>query len=129
MLGASRILFGLAVESHAPRIFLRTNRYGVPYLAVSSIGIFMVLGYMTLSQSAATVFNWFQDLVSAATFVHWIIICIVYLRFFYACKRQNIDRAELPWKSPLQPYGTWAALITFTVLLLTSGYTVFINGQ
>lgn len=89
----------------------------------------MVLGYMTLSRSAAMVFAWFQDLVAAATLVHWIVILIVYLRFFYGCKRQGIDRADLPWKSPLQPYGAWIALASFTLLILTAGFTVFIPGQ
>lgn len=56
-------------------------------------------------------------------------ICIVYLRFFYGCKAQNIDRNELPWKGPLQPYLAWLSLSFFTLLLLTSGYTTFIHGH
>ncbi|KZF24806.1 hypothetical protein L228DRAFT_104472 [Xylona heveae TC161] len=129
MLGGSRVLYGLAREGHAPKIFTRTSRFGIPYVAVLSIGLFMVLGYMTLEDSASTVFDWFQDLVSAATYVHWIIIAIVYLRFYYGCKKQNISRDELPWKSPFQPYATWVALVSFTILLLTGGYTVFLHGE
>lgn len=129
MLGGSRILYGLACEGHAPRVFRKINRYGIPWVATAGIGIFMLLGYMTLDSTASTVFGWFQDLVSAASFVHWINIEIVYLRFYYGCKKQGIDRSELPWKGPLQPYGAWLALVGFTILLLTGGFTVFINGE
>lgn len=129
MLVGTRTLYGLALEGHAPRFFTRTNRFGVPWLSVSAVGSLMFLGFMTLSSSAAVVFGWFQDLVSAASFVHWINIELVYLRFYYGCRRQGISRDELPWKGPLQPYGAWLALVSFAVLLLTGGFYVFIDGH
>lgn len=130
MLGGSRILYGMAVQGHAPTIFKRLNRFGVPYVAVSLYGVFMALGYMTLSSSASTVFTWLQDVVSISTIVNWICICIVYLRFYYGCRRQGIDRQkELPWAAPLQPYTTWASLMLFILLFFTGGYTTFIHGR
>ncbi|KIK69259.1 hypothetical protein GYMLUDRAFT_255802 [Collybiopsis luxurians FD-317 M1] len=129
MLNASRILYGLASEGHAPKFFLRTNRFGIPYLCVGLVSLFMPLGYMTLQSSASTVFGWFQDLVSAATLVTWITICIIYLRFYYACKRQGIDRKELPWAAPFQPFAAWAGLLGFGLILLTGGFAVFIHGR
>ncbi|KDQ58665.1 hypothetical protein JAAARDRAFT_128741 [Jaapia argillacea MUCL 33604] len=129
MLGGSRGLYGLAREGHAPKVFLRVNRFGIPYVAVGFIGMWLGLAYMTLQSSAATVFGWFQDLVSVAALVTWVVICVVYLRFYYGMKRQGIDRSELPWKGPLQPFAAWFGAISFTVILLTSGYVVFIHGD
>ncbi|KAJ3493584.1 hypothetical protein NLG97_g4643 [Lecanicillium saksenae] len=129
MLVGTRTLYGLALEGHAPKFFTRTNRFGVPWLSVSAVGSLMVLGFMTLSEGASVVFSWFQDLVSAASFVHWINIELVYLRFYYGCKKQGISRDELPWKGPLQPYGAWLALVSFSLLLLTGGFYVFIDGH
>lgn len=99
LLGGSRILFGLAKEGRAPKIFTRINRFGIPYVAVCSLSLFICLGYMTLSSSASTVFGWLQDLVSVSALINWMIICIVYLRFYYAMKKQGIDRKRLPWKA------------------------------
>ncbi|TVY38872.1 Proline-specific permease [Lachnellula occidentalis] len=127
LLGGSRTLYGMAKEGHAPKFFLRVNRMGVPYIAVCSLSLFICLGFMTLSDSASTVFGWLQDLVSVSALVGWLIICIVYLRFYYGMKKQGIDRDELPWKAPLQPYAAWTSLIAFTILLFTGGYTVFIH--
>lgn len=130
MLGGSRILFGMAVNGHAPAIFKRINRFGVPYVAAGLFGLFMCLGYMTLSSSASTVFTWLQDIVSISTLVNWGCICIVYLRFYYGCQKQGINRhTELPWAAPLQPYTTWASLFLFTLLLFTGGYSTFIHGH
>ncbi|KAL1744915.1 amino acid permease/ SLC12A domain-containing protein [Schizophyllum fasciatum] len=129
MLNGSRALYGLAREGHAPKIFLRCNRYGIPYVAVCSIGAFILLGYMTLDRSAAVVFGWFQDLIASSILVYWIVICLVYLRFYYGCKRQGIDRRELPWKGPFQPYAAWIGLFAFVIILLTQGYSVFIHDM
>lgn len=119
----------MAREHHAPKIFLRTNRFGVPYVSVGFLSLFICLGFMTLSSGANVVFSWLQDLVSVATLVNWIVICTVYLRVYYGMKAQGIDRALLPWKAPLQPYAAWTSLVTFSILLLTGGYTVFIHHQ
>ncbi|PWY64964.1 hypothetical protein BO94DRAFT_615494 [Aspergillus sclerotioniger CBS 115572] len=130
MLGGSRVMYAMAAEGHAPKWFMRMNRFGIPWVAVTILGIFMALGYMTLSSSASTVFTWLQDIVSIATLVNWGCICIVYLRFYYACKKQGIDRhKELPWAAPFQPWSTWITLGLFSILFLTGGYTTFIHGH
>ncbi|KAH8878596.1 amino acid permease [Thozetella sp. PMI_491] len=129
MLNNSRILFGLAKNGRAPKIFTRLNRFGIPYVAVTLFTVFMSLGYMTLSDGAATVFQWLQDLISISTLVNWTIIIITYLRFYYGCKAQGISRDELPYKGPFQPWSSWASLVLFIILLLTSGYSTFINGH
>lgn len=130
LLGGSRVLYGLALNRQAPRIFRRVNRFGIPYVAVSLFGLFMCLGYMTLSQSASVVFRWLLNLVAVATLVNWIFITITYLRLFYAMKKQGINRHDrLPWAAPLQPYISWYALIMELLILLTSGYTTFLKGK
>ncbi|CAI7574121.1 unnamed protein product [Penicillium pancosmium] len=130
ILFGSRILFGISVLGHGPKVFQRLNRFGVPYVSVILFGIFMSLGYMSLDESSSAVFRWLQNVVAVSTLVDWGIICIVYLRFYYGCKKQGINRyTELPWASPFQPYSTWASLIFFTLLLLTGGYSAFVPGH
>jgi amino acid transporter len=130
MLGGSRVLFGMAVHGHAPKFFTKVNRFGIPFVAVALFSAFLCLGYMTLSSTASSVFNWLQDLVSIATLINWICLCVVYLRFYYGCKKQGINRhTDLPWAAPLQPYTTWASLVVFVLLLFTGGYATFIKGD
>ncbi|KAK5123928.1 hypothetical protein LTR85_002125 [Meristemomyces frigidus] len=129
LLSGSRTLYGLAQEHKAPKFFGRVNRFGIPWISVVFLALWVCLGYMSLSNGAATVFSWLQDLVSVSALVNWTIICIVYLRFYYAMKKQGISRDRLPWKAPLQPYVAWIAAVSFVVLLLTGGYTTFIHGE
>ncbi|KAF3766562.1 putative amino acid permease [Cryphonectria parasitica EP155] len=129
ILANSRILYGMAQENHAPKIFLRTNRMGIPYVGVSFTSIFICLGFMSLSSSASVAFTWLQDLVSVGALVTWSVICAVYLRFYYGMKAQGISRDELPWKAPFQPYTAWFSLCFFILLLLTGGFTTFIKGD
>ncbi|CAH0055637.1 unnamed protein product [Clonostachys solani] len=129
MLNNSRYLFGMAKHGHAPKIFLRLNRFGVPYCAVLLITLFMSLAFMSLSKGAATVFTWLQSLVSIGALITWTTISVTYLRFYYGCKAQGIDRNELPWKSPFQPYAIWASLFFLVLIMLTSGYKVFLHDH
>ncbi|KIK57558.1 hypothetical protein GYMLUDRAFT_46130 [Collybiopsis luxurians FD-317 M1] len=128
MLIVTRTLYGLAHEQKAPRFLLKTNRFGIPYYCVLIEGALLALGYMSISSGASTVFIWFQNLVSTAALVQWCVICLVYLRFYYACRRQKIDRhRDLPWAGPFQPYAAWISLVSFGTILLTAGYPVFIK--
>lgn len=129
MLAGTRTLYGLAKNGRAPRIFTRLNRYSIPYVAVALFSLFMCLAYMTMSRSASTVFTWLINLIAVGALVNWSVILITYLRFQYGCKAQGIDRQELPWAAPMQPYLTWCSLLVFLLLLLTSGYTTFLKGH
>ncbi|KAJ5815573.1 amino acid permease [Penicillium riverlandense] len=129
LLSGSRILYGLAREGQAPRFLARTSRWGVPYMGVLGIGMWMALGYMSVSATAETVFTWLQDLVACAQIMSWLVICTTYLRFYYAMKKQGISRTRLPWKAPFQPYAAWMTLISLSIILLTGGYTTFIHGH
>ncbi|KAJ5221725.1 amino acid permease [Penicillium citrinum] len=129
LLSGSRILFGLAREGQAPKFLARTNRWGVPYMGIIAIGVWMALGYMSVSATAAMVFTWLQDLVACAQIMGWLVICTTYLRFYYAMKKQGISRLRLPWKAPFQPYAAWMTLVSLIIILLTGGYTTFIHGH
>lgn len=52
LLNSSRTLYGLAQEGRAFKIFKRTNRLGIPYVAVGFMSLFICLGYMTLVRNS-----------------------------------------------------------------------------
>lgn len=55
--GGPRVLYGLALEKKAPQIFTKVNRWGVPWVATTFICAFICLAFMTLGDSASTVFD------------------------------------------------------------------------
>ncbi|PBP20346.1 Amino acid/polyamine transporter I [Diplocarpon rosae] len=129
MLSATRVLYGLAIDGRAPKIFTRLNRFAIPWVAVALYGLFMCLGYMSLSDGASVAFRWLQNLVSISTLVNWLTICTTYLRFYYGMKKQGIPRSALPWAAPFQPYMTWISGALFSLILVTGGYATFIRGN
>lgn len=124
----SRVLYGLALDKKAPQIFAKVNRRGVPYVAVSFVCIWMLLGYMTLGgTSATTVFNYLQDLCAASSLSSWMIICWTSIRLQQGLRRQKISRNDLPWSAFGQPYIGWIGFIGATIILIAGGFNNFIS--
>lgn len=122
---SSRSLYSLAVAGNAPKIFTKCTKKGVPYMAVAASSLFCALAYLNCANSGAVVFNWFVNLTNTSGFISWTCCCITYLRFRKAYLAQNLPLDQIPYKSFLQPYGAYIALVAFPILTLINGFTVF----
>ncbi|KAH6652502.1 proline-specific permease [Truncatella angustata] len=129
LLSGTRVLYGLALKGQAPKIFLRTTSWGVPYVCVSLFCVFMCLSFMSLSNDAYTVFWWLVDLTAAGVLISWSTILLNHLRLKLALKKQGIDASRLPWNNSWTFYSSAVALPFCILVLLTGGFTVFCEGQ
>jgi amino acid transporter len=120
---SSRSLYSLALSGNAPSIFKTCSKTGVPYYAVAASSSFCALAYLNVGSSSAVVFNWFVNLTNTSGFISWICCGIIYLRFRKACDVQGIT--DLPYRSKLQPWGSYASIVGFTFLTLINGFNVF----
>ncbi|KAM0276729.1 hypothetical protein ACHAQH_006439 [Verticillium albo-atrum] len=125
----SRILIALASEGHAPQWITRTNRHGTPHYAVAVTAAMGFLAFLNLSSDGSVVFGWLMNIVAVAGFISWSCISICHLRFQAALRLQGIDRATLPYAAPLQPYLSWFGLFFIVLIMLTNGFTVFIDWK
>lgn len=123
----SRILVGLATEHNAPAFLTRTNRYGTPYFAVGLTSAIGLLAFLNLSENGGNVFGWLLNITAIAGFITWSCISVCHLRFMKALEFRGMSRKELPYAAPLQPYTTWFGLFFCVLILLTNGFTVFIE--
>jgi len=121
---ASRILYGLAVQNKAPKIFTTCTESGLPWIAVIVSWLFSFLAFMTVAASAGTVFNWFVSLSAMAGFIGWITINTTYLRYYFGLKRQGIVPRGI-YRSPLQPYAAMWAIFWISFYILVSGISIF----
>ncbi|POR36829.1 Proline-specific permease [Tolypocladium paradoxum] len=124
---SSRSLYSMACDGNAPKIFARTNRWGVPVNAILMSALFGLLSYLNMSSSTSSVFNWFISMTNSSGFISWICSCVIFLRFTKACKAQGIT--NLPFTSVFQPYAAWACLIFFVILCFLNGFSVFFPGH
>ena len=124
---STRILYSLADEGLAPKIFTKTNRFGTPYWSVLFCSLLGLLGYLNLSQSGADVFNWLLNITAVAGFIVWALINYCHIRFMKVLAARGQPRSELPFVAPFQPYLSWFGLFFNLLILITSGFTVFIS--
>ncbi|KXT09208.1 hypothetical protein AC579_3498 [Pseudocercospora musae] len=125
---ATRTLYSLSLDGHAPKFFRKLTRWGVPIYCFGLTMIFPLLSLLTLGNSAGQVVNWLANLVTAGQLIDFIGMCIVYIFFHRAMKAQNFDRNLLPYKGYLQPFCAWLGLVTMTVVVACYGYSVFLPG-
>ncbi|KAM4066831.1 amino acid permease [Hirsutella rhossiliensis] len=129
LLAGTRVLYGLALKRQAPRVFLRTTSWGVPYMCVLLFTVFMFLSFMSLSTSALSVFWWLVNLTAAGVLVSWISILLNHIRLRLALKKQGIPATRLPWYNSWTLYSSYAGLFLCVIILLTSGFAVFTEGN
>ncbi|KAG8425953.1 lysine permease [Metarhizium acridum] len=124
---STRILYALADEGLAPAIFKKTNRFGTPYWSVAFCSLLGLLAFLNLSENGETVFTWLLNITAVAGFIVWALINICHLRFMKVLQNRGQPRSSLPYVAPFQPYLSWFGLFFNILILLTSGFTVFIK--
>ncbi|KAL7783256.1 Aldehyde/histidinol dehydrogenase [Trichoderma ceciliae] len=122
---ASRTLYGLSCDGHAPQIFQRCNRFGTPYYAISLTCLLLPLVYLNVANDTSVVFGWFVNITTVSGLIGWVVIEATYLRFYAGLKKQGYSRDALPYKSPLQPYVSWATLLVVSLVIIFSVYAAY----
>ncbi|KAF5502230.1 General amino acid permease AGP2 [Colletotrichum aenigma] len=124
---ASRNLYGLALDGYIPKVMARCTKSGVPIYCLGVTLVFPCVSLLQLSNSGASVLDWLVNILTSGGLVNFIVMCIVYLRFYRACEVQGVDRTSLPYRAWFQPYSAWIALFIFCSIAIGSGYTTFIG--
>lgn len=125
---SARALHGLAIRGQAPKVFARTLRNGLPYMAVSLGALLALLSFMAAAQNsnAGTAFGYFANLTSISGILSWTSILVVSVRWHHGLKVQGIDRkSTLAYVAPLQPYLSYYGLAVCFVVLVFGGFTAF----
>lgn len=55
MYAASRNLYALAITGHAPKIFAKCSKRGIPYFAVVAVFLATMLSFLLMSEKSAVV--------------------------------------------------------------------------
>lgn len=91
----SRTLAQMARDGHAPRIFAKRNRNGVPWVAVTAVLAISLLSYLQLSAGSAIVIQYLAGLVGTAQLVSWMSMTLTWIRWNRGLKAQGISRDSL----------------------------------
>lgn len=118
MYASSRMLWALAKEGKAPRIFARLNRKGIPMLALCTTAIIGLASFLASLFGNGSVFIWLINASALTGFIKWFGIAISHYRFRKAYVAQGRDLNELPFKAKWYPLGPVITLLFFVVFIL-----------
>ncbi|KAL9579732.1 MAG: hypothetical protein Q9212_004934 [Teloschistes hypoglaucus] len=124
---ASRTMLYMARNGKAPQILSKVNKAGVPWVALIFSNVIACIAFLSVSDSAGTVYEALITLSGVATFIVWGTIAVVHIRFRQGLRAQGQSSDDLPFKALWYPYGTYFALVTNVFLVFFQGYTAFLN--
>ncbi|MDR2676769.1 MAG: amino acid permease [Endomicrobium sp.] len=113
----SRVLYALALQQNAPKIFMKTNKRGIPTAAL------MLSGILTVSVVPLNYFvpNWFEafkiivNFLFMYTIINWILITITHLKFK---KQKNLENYKSIFPAPFYPYSNYITLVFIAFILI-----------
>lgn len=122
---SSRMLYSLAVEGKAPKIFTRLSKRGVPIFAMGATVIIAFACFLTSPAGDGPVYVWLVNASGLAGFIAWLGIAISHYRFRKAFIAQGHSLSELPYRARLFPFGPIFAMVLCLVVILGQNYAAF----
>ncbi|KAL8830150.1 MAG: hypothetical protein Q9170_005871 [Blastenia crenularia] len=124
---SSRTMLFMARNGKAPKILGKVNKAGVPWVALLFSNLIACIAFLSVSDSAGTVYEALITLSGVATFIVWGTISLLHIRFRAGLAAQNQPLSSLPFKALWYPYGTYLSLSANIFLIFFQGYTAFLN--
>ena len=125
---ASRMLYQLAVDGKAPKLFMKVNTRGIPMyalLATLSVGS---LAFLASFFGDGVVYIWLLNASGMSGFIAWLGIAISHYRFRRAYVKQGRSLSDLPYVSRFFPFGPIFAFVLCMIVVLGQNYTAFMGG-
>lgn len=119
---STRMLFSLAEEGKAPKIFARVNKRGVPIYALNLTTLIAALCFLTAQVSVNTVYYWLLNASALTGFIAWLAIAISHYFFRRAYVAQGHSINELKFKAKFYPFGPLFAAILCACIIIGQFY-------
>ena len=129
MYASTRMLYALAEQRMAPRIFARVAANGVPIIALLATTLIAALCFLSNIFSPQRVYIWLLNLSGMCGFVAWLGIAVSHYRFRKGCEAQGYDLARLPYKAAAFPFGPVFAFVLCLVITLGQNYEAFAHER
>lgn len=129
MYASTRMLYTLACQRMAPRIFARVTAGGVPFMALLATTLVAALCFLTNIFSPQLVYIWLLNLSGMTGFIAWLGIAISHYRFRKGYEAQGLDLARLPYRASAFPFGPLFAFVLCLIITLGQNYQAFMQDR
>lgn len=126
---SSRVLFGLAKEGKAPRIFARLNRRGIPIYALLLTAAVGMLAFLSSFFGDGLVYNWLLNASGMCGFITWLGIAVCHYRFRKAYVAQGRSLSDLPYRARWFPFGPLFAFLLCAIVIAGQSLSFISDGS
>lgn len=123
---STRMLYAMAKEGQAPRIFSKLDRRGVPVPAMILTAVVGMLAFFTSIFGDGVVYIWLMNSIGITGFIFWLGICVSHYRFRKAFLAQGHALSELPYRAKWYPFGPIFAIAVCLIVTLAQDYQAFL---
>ena len=129
MYASTRMLYTLATEGKAPRIFAVLTKNGVPRNALIATAVIAGLCFLSSRFGNQTVYLWLLNTSGMTGFIAWLGIAISHYRFRKGYIAQGYDLNDLPYRSGFFPLGPMFAFGLCLIITLGQNYQAFLADK
>lgn len=129
MYSSTRMLWNMAKEGSAPKIFAQLDRRGVPMNALYATTIIASLCLLTYFISEKEVYFWLLNMSGMCGFIVWLGIAISHYRFRKGYVAQGYQIKDLSYRAKLFPFGPLFAFALCLLITLGQNYQAFMSDQ
>jgi len=125
MFAGTRVLYSLSVAKQAPAFFSRTNRQGVPWLALAATSSVSVLCLSTSYIGSGELWGWLQTIVGVSNQIAWVSIGLASYRFRKAWVLQGRSLDDLKFQGARWTWHWGPPFVIFSVscLIIIQGWS------
>ena len=129
MYASTRMLYNLATEGRAPKIFAKLSAGGVPRNALYATTAVGALCFFTSLYGDKTVYLWLLNTSGMTGFIAWLGIAVSHYRFRKGYVKQGYALDQLPYQSKWFPFGPLFAFVLCLVIALGQDYQAFLANR
>ncbi|GAK42701.1 MULTISPECIES: amino acid permease [Paenibacillus] len=124
MFASSRVLYALAKDGKAPRIFGKLNKRGIPVYSLLLTAVIGMLAFLASMFGDGVVYTWLLNASGMCGFITWLGISISHYRFRKAYVAQGRDLKDLPFRAKWFPFGPLFAFVLCMIVILGQALTL-----
>ncbi|MGG4155054.1 amino acid permease [Peribacillus muralis] len=125
----SRMLYSMANEGLAPKIFGKLNKRGVPIWGLIVTSLVGMLAFFASVFGDGVIYVWLMNAVGVTGFIFWLGIAASHYRFRKAYIAQGHSLADLPYLSKWFPFGPIFSFVLCFFVLLAQNYQAFLGDH
>ena len=122
MYSSTRMLFDMAKNRSAPKVFSKLDTRGVPMNALYATTAIAALCFLTTFIGEEQVFNWLLNMSGMCGFIVWLGIAISHYRFRKGYLAQGYKLEDLAYRAKFFPFAPWFAFILCAIVVLGQNY-------